>query len=804
MSDGNASVGREPTALRRRESGSPHPVAEHITSSAMGSPEADLEGRSSPRRSRAAILSDDGSMNSNRAQHSASLSYTNVRASSAELPDDYASSAISDQAAEFTPSNYTQQGLRQQRKGPRPRSGTSHSRPINRVAIDNWTGKVSATGSESRLRYSVNSTDDPGGGDSSHSQLQQQQLLRPSSDSNDERFPSATSARQGEIDTLSRTPGDFAQHSSHVQKSVGRPHNDHRPTGGFFGVDGGTASSRILLQPETEPPTEEQLTNNVRGIYAGILMVEERCMEYIKIQSQSKKELSPQHWQQLIAVHRTLLQEHHDFLLATQNPVGDTILKGLAQKYSMPARLWRHGIQALLELLRRRLPGSSEYMLTFIHLAYSTMTLLLETAPAFEDSWIECLGDISRYRMLVEEADFREQEVWVRIARYWYNKAADRNPDVGRIQHHLAVLGRPDIVQQLFYYTKSLVCGRPFEGTRESILLILNPSLKIPRTIRRLPEIVTAFVVAHGHLFTGDLTDPFVGACDDFLSLLGQYIARMGPGFKVQGVFISSCNFAAIFEYGAPHALLMEGFRATTSQPKAIDDIYRSAHRYWTPVGNLKVVEADFLASRDSEPISSLIFYGSCFTFQILSVILSQIGNKNLFPNIFPSLHAYLAFLWCLARTPNSMKHVEAAVPWKQIAASLNAMIRNFTDFAVVEGAGFPSQGEDKWLPEDFFMRGQIWSQHLYPADFFINAPDADEGRNLEPASRDLSRMHRCLWLGVRLATFNRWITYDAASRKFSATDFASGLDELVQQHSPFYGKGLQKNATAEVEMHDT
>ncbi|KAL2856260.1 hypothetical protein BJX68DRAFT_205452 [Aspergillus pseudodeflectus] len=722
-------------------------------------------------------------MASNRAQHPASLSYTNMRAGSGELPDDYAMSAVSDQAAEFMPSDQPQPGSPQPRKAPpRHRSGTSRSRPLSRAAVDNWTGKAVAGGSESRLRYSVNSTDDARAGDTGPSRLQQQQqFFRTSTISNDERFSAGASPRPDETGPSSRASGETTENSSYGQKSAGRLDNDQTSTGGSNVVDG-----------------EEQLTNNIRSIYAGLLMVEEKCIEYIKIQSQSKKELSPQQWQKLILVHRYLLQEHHDFLLATQNPVGDPFLKGLAQKYSMPARLWRHGIQALLELLRRRLPSSSEYMLTFIHLAYSMMTLLLETAPAFEESWIECLGDIARYRMLVEEADFREQEVWVRIARYWYNEAADKNPDVGRIQHHLAVLGRPDIVQQLFYYTKSLVCNRPFDGTRESIFLIFNPSLKGSRTAHHLPGVITAFVAAHGYLFTGELSGQFTSTCDEFLSSLSQYANRMGSAFKVHGVYIVSCNFAAVLEYAAPRALLPDQFRGISTQSKSVEDIYLWSHRYWTPVGDLKTIESDFLASRDSKTISPLLFHGSCLAFQTLSIMLGQIGNKN----IFPSLHISLAFLWCLTRTPSGMKHVEVVVPWKQIAGFLNTLIRNFTDFALVEAPGFPIQNEDKWLPEDFLIRGQVWSQGLYPPGFFINAPNADEGRNLEPPSRDLSRMHRCLWHGVRLAKFNRWMTYDSETQRFSATEFASKLNELAQLHSPFYGKGLQQRPGTDVEMH--
>ena len=87
-----------------------------------------------------------------------------------------------------------------------------------------------------------------------------------------------------------------------------------------------------------------------------------------------------------------LLHEHHDFFLASQHPAASPALSRLAAKYSMPARMWRHGIHAFLEVLRHRLPESLEHMLAFIYIAYSMMALLYETVPAFEDTWIECLG----------------------------------------------------------------------------------------------------------------------------------------------------------------------------------------------------------------------------------------------------------------------------------------------------------------------------------------------------------------------------------------------------------------------------
>ncbi|KAK0714488.1 hypothetical protein B0H67DRAFT_489629, partial [Lasiosphaeris hirsuta] len=46
----------------------------------------------------------------------------------------------------------------------------------------------------------------------------------------------------------------------------------------------------------------------------------------------------------LIALHRTLLHEHHDFFLASQYPSASPALRRLASKYAKPARMWRLAI----------------------------------------------------------------------------------------------------------------------------------------------------------------------------------------------------------------------------------------------------------------------------------------------------------------------------------------------------------------------------------------------------------------------------------------------------------------------------
>lgn len=191
-------------------------------------------------------------------------------------------------------------------------------------------------------------------------------------------------------------------------------------------------------QLETRPISEEQLINEVRGIYAGLVMVEKKCMEIDQQQASNKTKLSNEQWQALIALHRTLLHEHYDFFLASQHPSASPALRKLASKYAMPTRLWKHGIHTLLELLRQRLPETFEHMLAFLCTAYSMMTLLMESVPRFEETWIECLGHLARYRMAIEDTDRHDRDIWAGVAQHWYSKISGKCANSGRTQHHLA------------------------------------------------------------------------------------------------------------------------------------------------------------------------------------------------------------------------------------------------------------------------------------------------------------------------------------------------------------------------------
>jgi hypothetical protein len=535
-------------------------------------------------------------------------------------------------------------------------------------------------------------------------------------------------------------------------------------------LPGGSQSSdppRMYKQPETNPITEDQLINEVRSIYAGLVMVEKKCIEVDKQQSESNVELSGLQWQAMISLHRTLLYEHHDFFLASQHPSASSVLKRLADKYAMPARMWRYGIHSFLELLRQKLPNSLDYMLNFIYLAYSMMTLLLESVAAFSETWIECLGDLARYRMAVEESDMRDREVWAGVSRYWYNQDADRSPDVGRIQHHLAVLARPDVLQQLFHYTKALVSVRPFPNARESVVLLFSPYNGQDEDLNQ-HTMVNAFIATHSALFNKWPADQFTTLANRFLLLLREESRHLGRQGQT-GVYIMSCNFASILQYGDSdgNADIVREFAQNNHASAAGASEFALNWTSGLDLGSkskIKIKEKGE-PTDPSAHLPPMAFHGSTLAFHTLSIFLDQLGD----PSIYPSVHISLSFIWSLALHPLAMQLVDAFIPWASIARFLNTLIdsdivsgtNSHKDterkFNKIEAKNFPLEDRTtRYLPEDFLIRGQSWSQLYYPTNFFEGAPSEDDRPVIEPTSTATPRMLRCLWLGVQIATVCR------------------------------------------------
>ena len=205
-----------------------------------------------------------------------------------------------------------------------------------------------------------------------------------------------------------------------------------------------TGTSPLISAPIYRPSyeryiTQEQLVIEVKGIYAGLVMVEKKCVEIDRQQSSTTKKLSNEQWQALIALHRTLLHEHHDFFLASQHPSASPALRHLATKYAMPSRMWDHGINGFLNILRHQMPGTAEHMLAYLNFAYSMLEDLSTQVPSLASEWVECVKGLNVYCKELQRIIQGGSLLWQRCTSClsdWTNDKPLPSPCPHFIEHH--------------------------------------------------------------------------------------------------------------------------------------------------------------------------------------------------------------------------------------------------------------------------------------------------------------------------------------------------------------------------------
>ncbi|KAM5353086.1 hypothetical protein ACJZ2D_017033 [Fusarium nematophilum] len=511
------------------------------------------------------------------------------------------------------------------------------------------------------------------------------------------------------------------------------------------GPDREASDCKIMKQPETRPISQDQLVAEVKGIYAGLATVEAKCIEVDNAQSSNPvgTKLNNEQWQALIALHRSLLHEHHDFFLASQHPSASPALRRLASKYAMPARMWRHSIHSFLELLRHRLPASLEHLLTFLYAAYSMMALLYETVPEFEDTWIECLADLARYRMAIEDADIKDREVWAGVSRHWYSMASDKSPMTGRLYHHLAILARPNVLQQQYYYFKSLCVPIPFSAARESVMTLFNPVLDKQPT--RLASIDEAFVRVHGILFSKkgeglqERLPELHESMDEFIGQLCSHISCVKKRWLETGYHIGIILGCSLLGCGAKDNILM---------------------RARNPNGT----DTAMAGSSGAVPDDTFVHCLS-FAMRTFETVLGRWWD----PSTLPFLHTMLVFISYVSRFPAAASLLEA-YPWTLTSEMLNNLLRSYGDWKVHGDLRLPEEGLPKPLPEDFAMRGLLYADH-YPEEWFKRKIEEDE-KYFELGSMEEERKDRIISLGYKIATgTGNWLIWDDDSRQFSVPE---------------------------------
>ncbi len=384
--------------------------------------------------------------------------------------------------------------------------------------------------------------------------------------------------------------------------------------------------------------------------------------------------------------------------------------------------------------------------------------------------------------MAIEDDEPRDRETWSNVARFWYNKAADQTPTIGRLYHHLAILARPYSLEQLSLYTRSLTCVTPFESARGSIMTLFNPTIERTDAVhRRSSSVETIFIRAHGLLFTiqhADTNDQFMTTVNELAKdgLWDKFITKSGTKFKETGVYAATSNIAALLEYGnTKQGGLRPVLRIIYEDARrSREKVFGASADQGTHSINIKAVKAApktavELSDQDNENLV-LSQESSMSTFisqalRLTSTVLDTSLKRTQDSNVQPLVNVYLSFLWSLILVQETCKYfertvvwrlIERHIPWFALCLYLNELAQDYhtmTDNVWAEE--FPKSDSEKGRPllEDFVLRGQLYTIWLYPPDWFTDTMVDDDERTHDPPSMVHARVGRILWLGHRIAS---------------------------------------------------
>ena len=520
----------------------------------------------------------------------------------------------------------------------------------------------------------------------------------------------------------------------------------------------------MLPPPTSDLITEAELTAEIKAIYAGVVVVEAKCKDVDEAEANDPSpDFDQERWQALIVLHQTLLYEHHDFLMATQHPSATPALRALPTQYSMPARMWKHAIHGVLEVLRHRRPELQDYMVSFIYLAYSMVTLLYETVTAYLDIWIECLGDLARYRMAIEQ-DREEHAHWASVAASWYTKASDRHPQIGRLYHHLAILERPSL-RKIACYGKSLTCVIPFLNARESLNTLCKPIAEEAQPARQIAlQAEAAFCKLHALIFLVKSDSEIQPAFNIAFSFLHR-----SDAFKWRecGVPLAVANISALLGHGAPSNLLRVAFDRTIRQHVQRTRQSQADH----PLQAIEPPQPPTLSATEYEESRRLVTIAKQLTLASFHTCMRcrQPGTAAL-RDSFAFVNVMFCFLHSVSLTkkqngsePGSSMALNMVfgldeVDWGDVASFLTILTTEFSVLPHIvasaqqkvwpEGTGDSSVV----LPEDWAIRGLVWAYFACCPEWFKSGEDQDQDRTTETAGMDAIRARRIQYYALRIA----------------------------------------------------
>jgi hypothetical protein len=356
--------------------------------------------------------------------------------------------------------------------------------------------------------------------------------------------------------------------------------------------------------------------------------------------------------------------------------------------------------------------------------------------------------------------------------------AADRSPGVGRLYHHLAILARSEAFQQIYYYCRSFTCVQLFPSARESVLAVFEPIFNRSNTSAPISRIDTFYTKMHGMIFLRRQLEDFKAVTSNFLELLDNHISRSGIKWREHGAWLAISNIGALFEHGSGNGVLRRLFEhlalrrrrdSEGAESESIDTQSISSRGPPTPSSSTDI------AMFEPDPLSKQAFYHTLdMTVFTLRLVLLRSTDRNVLPHV----QILLALVIVLADIQSFSLSIQREyvttildrMPWGDLS-SFATTLANSEEFGTrYETTSFlqPEPGDVGPLPEDYLLRGQIWTQALFPDDWWKDGEIDPEEKSIEHASTVRKRGERVLNHMFRLASLGDWIKYHRPSRSWS------------------------------------
>ncbi|KAF4772695.1 hypothetical protein HER10_EVM0001611 [Colletotrichum scovillei] len=261
-------------------------------------------------------------------------------------------------------------------------------------------------------------------------------------------------------------------------------------------------------------------------------------------------------------------------------------------------------------------------------------------------------------------------------------------------------------------------------------------------------DITTVFVRAHGLLFSEKDHNQFIAQSE----VLTRHLAASACQWTEHGYHISIVLHCALLEYGSESNPIMRIIKQGRGDEldMAVSDTPNCDERQTVP----------------TQRFNDALEFLSCAHRAVFDLTGDEMA--------YPYLHVTLVFLHHMSQFPGAMAYMEEKMPWKKISLCLNSAMESCSSVQKIESDDLPHSAsrDARPLPEDFALRGFLWTETYYPDEWFSKI-GADTNKTGPLTSWMLQeRMDRCLWLGCRIAKSGVWLQYDKTDGRFRANSW--------------------------------